>query len=378
MATGPFTNPTSPQQQLQQTAPAMGGGLAALTNNWQFNRPNPALMALGAGVMGRNTAAGFARAGQLMQDQQGRRDISQFFTEMGRPDLAKLSSNNANAAIALYGKNAAGSKPIVKTLYDEKGMAQPHQFINGKWEPIGNPKAPNNTSMKFNAETGEFEFTQGQQGFGTRNAAKEIAGAREQASDARKLRELSGLLRSAGEQVTTWGPGSGAKALLDDFIEANSPWEAPKNIIGGSSGPRAVVSRGSVQFALEEVGKTKGAVSDREMGLFLGIAPGMMNTKEGFFAIVGMIEAMQSRLEQEAIAKQKWYADRQTLDGFNEYWGSILDANPLIVTDQGTLRADPSRIDVLNTPQTLPGSISPSVENPTGALGRIKERWNLE
>lgn len=176
-----------------------------------------------------------------------------------------------------------------------------------------------------------------QEGKNDANLLKEAQTAAKSSSD---LKQTTSMLRKANKTSGYKGPGAGLIGAADDVFESLGG-----NLPGtdrNQSGPRALMKSGGLTVALENVSKTKGAISNAEMGLFMAASPGMQTTTAGNAALLDMIDQIADRTVMRATAMEKWLGENQTLRGFTEAWETWLRANPLIVetTDGGVKLSD--------------------------------------
>lgn len=88
------------------------------------------------------------------------------------------------------------------------------------------------------------------------------------------------------------------------------------------------------QFALEFVQQTKGAISDREIALFLDAAPGLARTNEGNELILELQEEINNRAIEVAKNAREYRKQNGRLDeGFFDQLDAFNEANPLFTED---------------------------------------------
>ena len=159
--------------------------------------------------------------------------------------------------------------------------------------------------------------------------ANRVTDAQDAAAAGSQLKQTIGLLRDANQNTGYSGVGAGIYGAVDDAAEQFGLGD----YLPGEAGARATMRKGGIDAALAMVGKTKGAISNAEMGLFLSGSPGMSNTPEGNAALLDIMEGIADRDIERANQMEQWRQQHGTLDGFERAWGDYVNANPLIVPD---------------------------------------------
>ncbi|WP_187969224.1 glycoside hydrolase family 73 protein [Aquibium microcysteis] len=271
-------------------------------------------------------------------------------------------------------KGGASTKaPTVQTFYDEQGREYKAQWNDEamKWEPVGNSKADRNGGLSITlpdgttVQQGAFDKTD------AKNVANRVTEEQEAAAAGTSLRQTVGMLREASRGVGYSGPGAGIYGGLDNALEGmGAPFSLP-----GNSADRAVMTSGGLDVALSQVQKTKGAISNAEMALFMAAAPGLQNTPQGNAALLDMIEAVADRQVERASAMETYRQQNGgTLDGFERQWASYIDQNPLIVREGGGVRLNvgPRR------PQgAVTATPAPALAAPAGAVEMLRSNPGL-
>ena len=141
------------------------------------------------------------------------------------------------------------------------------------------------------------------------------------------------MLREANKNVGYSGPiGGKTYDAIDSTLEQISGGRVG---LPGSPGARAQMKSGGLDVALQQVAKTKGAISNAEMNLFMSASPGLQNTPQGNAVLIEMIDAIADRQVMRATEMENWYAQNKTLNGFEAAWNQYISQNPLIV-DNGS------------------------------------------
>ena len=81
---------------------------------------------------------------------------------------------------------------------------------------------------------------------------------------------------------------------------------------------------------MDFVGMTKGAISDKEMGLFGDASPSLYNTPEGNLKIIAQGEARALRVKAKEQFARAWLDKYGSLNGHNKAWSEYIKKNPII------------------------------------------------
>lgn len=189
-----------------------------------------------------------------------------------------------------------------------------------------------------------------------KNDANQLKEAQAAAASSSDLKQTTSMLRKANKTSGYKGPGAGLIGAADDILES----------LGGNlpgtdrdqSGPRAIMRAGGLRVALDNVSKTKGAISNAEMGLFMAASPGMQTTEAGNAALLDMIDKIADRTVMRATAMETWLNEHQTLRGFSDAWETWLEENPLIVeTPDGSVKLNDGQNSTGETSSGLKWSV---------------------
>lgn len=273
-------------------------------------------------------------------------------------------------------RGGAGTKPpTVQSFYDEQGREYKAQWNEAAqtWEPVGSSKADRNGGLSITlpdgttVQQGAFDKTD------AKNVANRVTEEQEAAAAGTSLRQTVGMLREASRGVGYSGPGAGVYGGLDNALEGmGAPFSLP-----GNSADRAVMTSGGLDVALSQVQKTKGAISNAEMALFMAAAPGLQNTPQGNAALLDMIEAVADRQVERASAMETYRQQNGgTLDGFERLWAGYIDQNPLIVREGGGVRLNvgPRRPQGAVAATAAP---APALAAPAGAVEMLRSNPGL-
>ena len=167
-----------------------------------------------------------------------------------------------------------------------------------------------------------------------KNEANLIDVARQDAAVAQDLRSLADQMEVVVPQVGYTGPGGEMLGKIDDII----------GILPGESGPRGAFRQMSMDAQLSMTERTKGAITDREMGMFKAAVPGLTQTEAGNRAMIEIMRATAARQEERATFLEQFKARFGTLDGATAAWGRYIEENPIIEqTKRGVKLKKPKR-----------------------------------
>ncbi len=178
----------------------------------------------------------------------------------------------------------AGMKaPEVQQFYDES-TGQPYyaQWSGSGWQRVGGSKVAGDEGFEVTLPDGT-SVRRGSFGNQDRkNVANRINDEQDASKSASALKATVGMLRKANENTGYSGVGAGVYGALYDTAEQFGVGD----YLPGNAGARATMKTGGLDVALAQVQKTKGAISNAEMDLFMAAAPGLQNTPEGNAALL--------------------------------------------------------------------------------------------
>ena len=155
-------------------------------------------------------------------------------------------------------------------------------------------------------------------------AAKSIAAGNEEAAAAEtQLAEIT-KLESALKQAGPTGP-----------VVGNIPGNvSAAGLYGGNTAMRQTVQALGPQVQLNFTNLTKGAISDREMGLFAGAVPGLDKDEGANAAIIAGMRAGFMRKIERANFMQAWgNRNSGNMEGAQQAWQKYINENPIIGDD---------------------------------------------
>jgi hypothetical protein len=210
-----------------------------------------------------------------------------------------------------------GGKKQLGEIYGPDGTAQKVFYDDaGKVENVGgarrDPGVASLNRVQATANVKRVEKLKGEA-----DGARDMLGTLNQVEVLRKQvpSAIKGLPGQMGSTVAGWtdyfGATDGAKAL------------SPQDL--------------SVQLGFTE--RTKGAITDREMGMFAAGVPGFgMTDAAAEKVIAGMRAAAQRKIEQSKFYEGWLSKNRGDLTGASDSWDAYINANPIIVlNNDGTL-----------------------------------------
>lgn len=159
-------------------------------------------------------------------------------------------------------------------------------------------------------------------------ALEEINTAGRTATD---IESLATQLETVAPQVGYTGPGGQAYGFIDDVV----------GVLPGDSGARGAFKSLAMEAQLTFTEKTKGAITDREMGMFKAAVPNLGQTQEGNAAIAQVMKAGAARTQTRAAFFQNWARKHGSLEGAQEVWSEYMRDNPLITQTENGIAANP-------------------------------------
>lgn len=326
-----------------------------------FLRNNsPALMQAGAGLLGGQTgsqqaAQGFMGFAQGRQQAQAKNKSLEFLSREA-PDLIPYVQGGMAIEAALteaYKRKQEAARPQNPWVATGGGLFNKE---TNEWN-----MPPNYGAEKLPASAQEYEYAK-QQGFegsfmdyqtskkggsgfevtlpdGTsvrqgafgnqdqKNVANRVTDAQDTAATGTALKQTAAMLRQANANVGYSGVGGD---VVGTVLDATEQMGMP---IAGKAGARAQMRSGGLDVALAQVQKTKGAISNAEMNLFMSAAPGLKNTPQGNAALIDIIDKVADRQIKRAGEMEKWRQQYGTLDGFEPAWAQYIEQNPLITQE---------------------------------------------
>lgn len=94
----------------------------------------------------------------------------------------------------------------------------------------------------------------------------------------------------------------------------------------------AILTKG-MDFVLERIQKTKGAISDLENENFAKASPGMRNSQAGNDLIIDIAMKVEQRKQEKYQQQRDYYDQHGSLKGFNDQWKSYIEKNPIITPE---------------------------------------------
>lgn len=225
------------------------------------------------------------------------------------------------------------------------------------------PVEVNPGSQLVNPQTGEVIFKGAPKAGDTplgkallKSDIKQIDQLRKDADAATTMKADVAQMRSALKDVGAQGPISGRLNQLADT--------ATFGLAPGSRGARDFVESKGTALQLGFTNMTKGAISDREMGLFSNAVPSVSKTEEGSNKIMNAMDAGAERKIQERDFKEAWLDTYGSLTGANATWNKYINENPILDQNMNVNRENISNWDTyLQQQPKIDGSVK---EDPLG------------
>lgn len=283
--------------------------------------------------------------------------VNQVLTELGEPTIGKIEDvpfalatfedafmalKNASEMTAGPEQNFDNFKVVGNQLYDLSTEGGPTVVGSSQQTPGFSVTTPDGTTVTHgwqgNVPPGQNTDTTGT----PRNSAqlskelskKDAAALEETNTAARTATDIESLatqLETIAPQVGYTGPGGQAYGLIDDVV----------GFLPGDSGARGAFKSLAMEAQLTFTEKTKGAITDREMGMFRAAVPNLGQTSEGNKAIAQVMKAAGARTQTRAAFFENWARKHGSLEGAQEVWSDYMRDNPLITEDGNSIKANP-------------------------------------
>tara|TARA_R110002020_G_scaffold31578_1_gene98269 strand:+ start:168 stop:1199 length:1032 start_codon:yes stop_codon:yes gene_type:complete len=193
---------------------------------------------------------------------------------------------------------------------------------------------------------------------------------------------LSQQIKQAGG---SFGPASKTFLPIRELVSGLGFGEFLLGDAEAAIAPQKALNQLSMGFTMAIVSQTKGAISDREMNLFINASPTLGSTEQGYFKQLELLE----RLARRDKDFYKDYVDRRIelneqgmtgerlaleLDKFTSTW---TDENPLFTPDEVTFLEDAIASGEGIDSDFVPQDFKKAFENKKAELGRQKAFDNL-
>ena len=141
-------------------------------------------------------------------------------------------------------------------------------------------------------------------------------------------------IRRARQLLERTNPGqlAGVTLGVKRFMKAVGMDPEALGITDDTGAAEALQSLG-VDFALQRVQETKGAVSNAEMDLFMQAAPGLARTREGNLLMLELGEKLATRAQSVSREVNKYINEGGSITGVDSVIQDYYDRNPLMTTD---------------------------------------------
>lgn len=289
--------------------PAIGGGMQAVENLDRTNKVrNQTLRALINRGLDEDTALAAVNNPELMKTV-----LPRLFG--GKMKLGKVTTTQGDQSV----------------FYDEYGNVQPIK---------GSGPSPSKRLGKFDQET-------------AKNNAAQIKDYKTAADSARETLSNLNQLEKARESVSYEGvPGAGIMSTIAGL------W--------GEGGGENVHSLGTkIQLGFTDL--TKGAVTDKEMGIFAGATPALGMSDAGARPVMAGMKAGAQRTIERSKFYQQWVARTGgNLTGADEAWDQFINQNLILGTDPKTKELTVNTQNIGNWQRYLPRLPHESGAAPSG------------
>ena len=381
----------APNMSIYDLASELGAGLLSTPNT------GGASAFTGLGV-------GFTRASDKMKKNQEANAKAQQQIGLQAAQLAMQDEQKATEFLNQYAIkqiDAANKKvEYINILYDEvdeatgevttvtKGFANipsSRAEIQDLIENKNGRKASNAPQTNINMP-GQTNFAD-EQAIKAYNTDADTYEAKSKASDSivdqvNQAYILSQQIKQAGG---SFGPASKTFLPIRELVSGLGFGEFLLGDAEAAIAPQKALNQLSMGFTMAIVSQTKGAISDREMNLFINASPTLGSTEQGYFKQLELLE----RLARRDKDFYKDYVDRRIelneqgmtgerlaleLDKFTSTWS---DENPLFTPDEVTFLEDAIASGEGIDSDFVPQDFKKAFENKKAELGRQKAFDNL-
>lgn len=157
----------------------------------------------------------------------------------------------------------------------------------------------------------------------SKDDAETLKGLSDEAATASQLESLGNQLSIVSENVGYTGPGGGIYGAVDNLV----------GVLPGDEGSRGAFQSLAMEAQLSFTEKTKGAITDREMGMFRQAVPNLSQTPEANKDIAAVMQAGARRVQTRATFFENWARKHGSLEGAQEVWNEYMRDNPIIESD---------------------------------------------
>jgi len=261
--------------------------------------------------------------GLEQQGQQRNQTIRALMSRGIDADTAQAAVSNPEVLKAILPGLFGGGERKLGEDYGEDG--QPRKFFYNEKGPanieyIGGSKKGGSTTALSNAQG--------------RANIKRVEGMKTNAQAADEMLSNLSTLKTLREDTSYEGFPMG--------VSQGIAWAGD---VTGMSRGRAINSTAlNLQLGFTE--KTKGAITDREMGMFAGAVPGLEMGDTAAQPVIAGMEAAALRVKERAKFFEKYLkVHENSLEGAEDAWEGYVNANPIITKNpDGTLKVNRSNI----------------------------------
>lgn len=220
-------------------------------------------------------------------------------------------------------ETAAGRQPLDRIAYAQakKGKGFNVTLADGTVISQGGPQVPGGQNAATTNTPRDPEKLAKELSSSDAATLEEVSSS---ARGAAQLESLGGQLGVIAPNVGYSGPAGGLVGGVLDAAEAVGI-DAP-----GTPGARGAMRSLGMEAQLAFTEKTKGAITDREMGMFREAVPGMSQRPEANAIIAEVMQAGAKRLQTRDAFYQDWARKYGSLEGANAVWSDYMRDNPII------------------------------------------------
>ena len=309
------TVPARPKMNIFQAAAAMGRGLLSTPNT-------------GVGSMYQGLGVGFDNISQKIEKDQAmyeqeKRDVARLATQMALEDERQAEKYLQDYSLELI-KRANEPKEMITIEYDEivdgETVTRRKRFPVGESEDLINELFMNNNGREIKPLTSQtsVNVSSNQNLVGEKEALDQIFKNQDlyQEKSVAANAVLDQVEQARALQIEigpdNFGPLSYNLLGLDEFIDGagyGHLLEDPDKI-----GPRKALNQLSMNFTMAIVSQTKGAISNKEMALFISASPTLGSTYNGYTYQLNLLEKLASRdkdFYQDYLAEKRKYIEEK-------------------------------------------------------------------
>jgi hypothetical protein len=309
------TVPARPKMNIFQAAAAMGRGLLSTPNT-------------GVGSMYQGLGVGFDNISQKIEKDQAmyeqeKRDVARLATQMALEDERQAEKYLQDYSLELI-KRANEPKEMITIEYDEivdgETVTRRKRFPVGESEDLINELFLNNNGREIKPLTSStsVNVSSGQSVVGEDEALKQIYKNQElyQEKSVAAVAVLDQVDQARALQIEVgpedFGPFAYNLLGLREFVDGAGYGHLLED--SEKIAPQKALNQLSMSFTMAIVSQTKGAISNKEMALFISASPTLGSTYDGYTYQLNLLEKLASRdkdFYQDYLAEKRKYIEEK-------------------------------------------------------------------